>query len=209
LTHKHKTRLEEIYVILQNHFRSLTISRIQQSPPLGAQRSDLDDPTCLDLTRALHDLRDKTHRKEKQISNCNESYQETERRLGDFTITIRQKDQDIHESNEKFRQAEDTIVEMMERQLELNIQRECEITELAIAIAGLEHEMSKHKADMSVLESQLQLRFTAPDHRLLTAINISPNCKLDREALRRIVEASSFLFSMALFDGFLWICTVQ
>jgi hypothetical protein len=55
--------LGEIYVILRNHFRSLTISRIQQSSPPGAHRIDLDDPTCLDLTPALHDLRDKIHRK--------------------------------------------------------------------------------------------------------------------------------------------------
>jgi hypothetical protein len=91
LTRKHKMSLGEIYVILQNHFRSLTISRIQQSPPPGTQRVDLDDPTCLDLSRALHDLRDKIHRKEKQISNCDESIQEAERRLRDLTITIRQK----------------------------------------------------------------------------------------------------------------------
>jgi hypothetical protein len=55
--------LGEIYVILQNHFRSLTISRIQESPPPSAQRIDLDDPTCLNLTRALHDLREKSHKK--------------------------------------------------------------------------------------------------------------------------------------------------
>jgi peptidoglycan hydrolase CwlO-like protein len=102
--------LGEIYVILQNHFRSPTISRIQQSPSPGTQRINLDDATCLDLTRALHDPRDKIHRKEKQISNCNETIQEAERRLGDLAITIRQKDQDIHESNEKLRQAEDVIV---------------------------------------------------------------------------------------------------
>jgi hypothetical protein len=90
LTRKHKMSLGEIYVILQNYFRSLTISRIQQPPRPGAQRIDLDDTTCLDLTQALHDLRDKSHRK-KQISNCNESIQEAERRLRDLTITIRQK----------------------------------------------------------------------------------------------------------------------
>jgi hypothetical protein len=61
LMRKQKMSLGEIYVILQNHFRSLTISKIQQSPPPGAQRIDLDDPTCLDLARALHDLRDKIH----------------------------------------------------------------------------------------------------------------------------------------------------
>jgi hypothetical protein len=145
LTRKYKMSLGEIYVILQNRFRSLMISRIQQSPPPGAQRIDLNGPTCLDLTRALHDLRDKIHRKAKQISNCNESIQEVEWRLADLTITIRQKDQDIHESNEKLRQAEDAIVEMMERQLELNIQREREITELTIAIAGLEQEISNRR----------------------------------------------------------------
>jgi hypothetical protein len=55
---------------------------------------------------------------------------------------------------------------MMERQLELNIQPERKITELTIAIAGLEQEISKQKPDIAVLESQLQRRFTAPDHRL-------------------------------------------
>jgi hypothetical protein len=61
------------------------------------------------------------------------SIQKAERRFRDLTITIRQKDQNIHESNEP----EDAIVEIMERQLELNIQPEREITELTIAIAGL------------------------------------------------------------------------
>jgi hypothetical protein len=92
LTRKHKMSLGEIYVILQNLFRSPAISRIQQSPPPGTQRIGLNDPTCPDLTQALLDLRDTIHRKEKQISNCNESIQEAERRLGDLTITIRQKD---------------------------------------------------------------------------------------------------------------------
>jgi predicted RNase H-like nuclease (RuvC/YqgF family) len=55
---------------------------------------------------------------------------------------------------------------MMERQLELNIRREREITELTIAIAGLEQEISKQKADIAGLESQLHRRFTAPDYRL-------------------------------------------
>jgi hypothetical protein len=128
--------------------------------------------------------------RKKQFSNCNKSIQEAERRFGDLTTTIRQKDQDIHESNEKFRQAEDSIVEMMERQLELNIQREREITEPTIVIAGLEQEISKQKADIAVLESQLQRRFTAPGHRPLTAIDIPPNWKLDREALIRIIEGS-------------------
>jgi hypothetical protein len=45
---------------------------------------------------------------------------------------------------------------MMEWQVELNIQREREITELTIAIAGLEQETSNQKADIAVLESQLQ-----------------------------------------------------
>jgi hypothetical protein len=70
----------------------------------------------------------------------------------------------------------------MEQQLELNIQREHEITGLTIVIAGLEQEISTQKADIAVLESQLQRRFTVPDHRLLTAIDIPPNWKLDREA---------------------------
>jgi uncharacterized small protein (DUF1192 family) len=64
---------------------------------------------------------------------------------------------------------------MMERQLELNIQREREITELTTSVAGLEEKISIQKADIAVLESQLQRRFTAPDHRLFTAIDILPN----------------------------------
>jgi predicted RNase H-like nuclease (RuvC/YqgF family) len=77
------------------------------------------------------------------------------------------KDQDIRESHEKLSQAEPVIVEMMEQQLELNVQREREISELTIAIKGLEQEIAKQKADIAVLESQLQRPFTAPDHRLL------------------------------------------
>jgi hypothetical protein len=56
------------------------------------------------------------------------------------------------------------------------------------------------KADIAVLEPQLQRPFTAPDHRLLKEINILPNWTVDREALIRIVEGSSFLFSVAIFD---------
>jgi hypothetical protein len=37
LTREHKMILGEIYVILENHFRSLAISRIQESTPPGAK----------------------------------------------------------------------------------------------------------------------------------------------------------------------------
>jgi hypothetical protein len=40
--------------------------------------------------------------------------------------------------------------------LELSVRRECEISELAIVIEGLEQETAKQKADIAVLESQLQ-----------------------------------------------------
>jgi predicted RNase H-like nuclease (RuvC/YqgF family) len=71
---------------------------------------------------------------------------------------------------------------MMEQQLELNVQLEREISELTIAIEGLEQKITKQKADIALLESQLQWPFTAPDHRLLKEIN-SPNWTVDREAL--------------------------
>jgi hypothetical protein len=98
---------------------------------------------------------------------------------------------------------------MMEQQLELNVRREREISELTIAIDGLEHEIAKQKADIAVLESQLQRPFTAPDHRLVKEINIPPSWTADSEALIRIVASSSFLFSMAFFDHFLFISFVQ
>jgi predicted RNase H-like nuclease (RuvC/YqgF family) len=155
---KYKMGLGEIYVILQNHFQSLTISRIQQSLLAGAQVISLDDPTCVDLSRALHDLRDELHRKEKQISNCNEVIQGAEWKLGNSETQRTHhhnslKDQDICKSDERVRQAEDVIVEMMERQLELNIRREREISELTVVIEDLEQEISKQKANIAGLGS--------------------------------------------------------
>jgi hypothetical protein len=58
LTSKHKITMPETYAILQNHFRSVTISRTQQSPLASAHGIGVDDLTSVDLTRALHDLRD-------------------------------------------------------------------------------------------------------------------------------------------------------
>jgi hypothetical protein len=98
---------------------------------------------------------------------------------------------------------------MMEQKLGLNCRREREISELTIAIEGLEQETEKQKADIAVLESQLQRPFTAPDHRLLKEINIPPNWTVDREALIQIVEGSSILFSMAFVNRFLPISSVQ
>jgi hypothetical protein len=91
---------------------------------------------------------------------------------------------------------------MMEQQSELSVRREREINELMIAIDALEQEIAKQKADIAGLESQMQRPFTAPDHSFLKEINIPPNWTGDREALIRIVESSSFLFSMAIFDRF-------
>jgi hypothetical protein len=80
---------------------------------------------------------------------------------------------------------------------------------LTLAIDELEQEIAKQKADITVLESQLQRPFTAANHSFLKEINIPPNWTVDREALIRIVEGSSFLFSMAIFDRFLSISSVQ
>jgi hypothetical protein len=55
----------------------------------------------------------------------------------------------------------------------------------------------------------LQRPFTAPDHSLLKEINILPNWTVDREALIQIVQGSSLLFSIAFFDRFLSISSVQ
>jgi hypothetical protein len=77
---------------------------------------------------------------------------------------------------------------MMEQQLELNVRRKRGISELMIAIEGLEQEIAKQKADIAVLESQLQRPFTAPDHRLLKEINSPPNWTVDREALIRLSD---------------------
>jgi hypothetical protein len=74
---------------------------------------------------------------------------------------------------------------MMERQLELHIQREREITELTIANAGWQQEISKQKADIAVLESQRRL--TAPDHCLLTGID---NQQIGNWIARRSYELS-------------------
>jgi hypothetical protein len=188
--------MREIYAILQNHFRSVTISRTQRSPLAGAHGIGADDLTYVDLTRTVHDFRDEIRAKDKQICNYQHIIHEPERSVGGLTLIIREKDQDICESYEKFSQAEHAIVEMIEQQLELNVRRERETSELTIAIEGLEHEIAKQKADIAVLESQLQGPFTAPDPRLLKEISIPPNWTVDREALTQIVEGSSFLFSM-------------
>jgi hypothetical protein len=58
LTSKNKITMREIYAILQNLFRSVTVSRTQQSPLFGAHGIGVDDLSSVDLTRALHDLRD-------------------------------------------------------------------------------------------------------------------------------------------------------
>jgi hypothetical protein len=77
---------------------------------------------------------------------------------------------------------------MMKQQLELNVRREREISELTIVIERLEQEIAKQKDDIAVLESQLQRPFTAPDHRLLKEINVPPNLTVDREELIRLSD---------------------
>jgi chromosome segregation ATPase len=191
--------MREIYAILQNHFRSVTISRTQQSPLDGAHGIGVDDLTSVDLTRTRHDLRDEIRAKNKQICNYQQIIHEAERSVGELTLIIREKDYDIRESHEKLSQAEHAIVEMMVQRLELNVRREREISELTIAIEGLEQETAKQKADIAVLESQLQRPFTALDHRLLKEINIPPNWTVDREGLIQIVESSSFSIFNGLF----------
>jgi predicted RNase H-like nuclease (RuvC/YqgF family) len=121
----------------------------------------VDDLTSVDLTRALHDLWDEIRAKDKQICNYQQIIQEAEQSVGELTLIIREKDQGIRESHEKLSQAEHAIVEMMEQELELNVQREREISELTIAIEGLEQEIAKQKVDIAVLELQLQRPFTA------------------------------------------------
>jgi septal ring factor EnvC (AmiA/AmiB activator) len=138
LTSKHKITMREIYAILQNHFRPLTPSRTQQSPLAGAYGIDVDDLASVDLTLAVHDLQDEIHAKDKQICNYQQIIHEAERGVGELTLIIREKDQNIRESHEKLSQAEHAIVEMMEQQLELNVQREHENRELTIAMDGLE-----------------------------------------------------------------------
>jgi hypothetical protein len=194
--------MREIYAILQNHFRSVTIPRTQQSPLAGAHAIGVDDLTSVDLAQVLHDLRDEIRAKDKQTCNYQQFIHEAERSVGELTLIIREKDQDIRGSHEKLSQAEHAILEMMEQQLELNVRREREISEFTIAIEGLEQEIAKQKADIAVLESQLQRPFTASDHRLLKEINIPPDWTVDREALIRIVEGSSFLFQSPFLIAF-------
>jgi hypothetical protein len=180
--------MREIYAILQNHFRPVTISRTQQSPLAGAHGIGVDDLISVDLTRALHDLWDEIRAKDKQICNYQQTIHEPERSVGELTLIIPEKYQDIRESHKKLSQAEHAIVEMMQYQLELNVWREREISELTTAIEGLEQEIAKQKADIAVLESQLQRPFTTPDHRLLKEINIPSNWTVDREAPIRLPD---------------------
>jgi predicted RNase H-like nuclease (RuvC/YqgF family) len=93
----------------------------------------------------VHDLRDEIRAKGKQICNYQQIIHEAERSVGELILIIREKDQDIRGSHEKLSQAEHAIVEMMEQQLELNVRREREISELTIAIDGLEQEITKEK----------------------------------------------------------------
>jgi predicted RNase H-like nuclease (RuvC/YqgF family) len=99
----------------------------------------------------VHDLPDKIRAKDKQIGNYQQIIREAEWSVGELTLRVREKDKDIRESHEKLSQAEHAIVEMMEQQLELNVGREREISELTIAIEGLEQEIAKQKADIAVL----------------------------------------------------------
>jgi hypothetical protein len=115
LTSKHKITMREICAILQNHFRSVTISRSQQYPLAGAHGIDVDDLTSVELTRALRDLRDGIRAKDKQICNYQQIIYEAKRSIGELTLIIRENDQDIRESHEKLSQAEHTIVEMMKQ----------------------------------------------------------------------------------------------
>jgi hypothetical protein len=101
-------------VILQNHFRSVTISRTQQSPLAGAHGIGVDGLTSVDLTRALHDFWDKIRVKNKQMCNYQQIIHEAEPSVGELTLIIREKDQDIRESHEKLSQAEHAIIEMIE-----------------------------------------------------------------------------------------------
>jgi predicted nucleic acid-binding Zn-ribbon protein len=121
LTSKHKITMREIHAILQNDFRSVTISRTQQSPLAGTHGIGVDHLTSVNLTRALHDLRDKIRAKDKQICNYRQIIHEVERSVGELTLIIRAKYQDIRKSHEKLSQAEHAIVEMMEQQWELNV----------------------------------------------------------------------------------------
>jgi predicted RNase H-like nuclease (RuvC/YqgF family) len=140
--------------------------RTEQSPLAGAHGSGVDDLTSADLIRAVHDLRDEIRAKDKQICNYQQIIHETEGSVGELTLIIREKDQDIREDHKKLSQAENAIVQMIEEKLELNVRREREINELTIAINGLEQEIAEQKADIAVLESQLQRIFIC---NLLTA----------------------------------------
>jgi hypothetical protein len=142
-TSKHKITMREVYAILQNHFRSVTISRTQQSPLASAHGIGVDDLTSVNFIRAVHDLLDEIHAKDKQICNYQQIIHGAERSIGKLALIIREKDEDIRESHEKLSQAEHAIVEMMEQQLELNVPREREISELPITIEGLEQEIVK------------------------------------------------------------------
>jgi septal ring factor EnvC (AmiA/AmiB activator) len=113
--------MREIYAILQNHFRSVTISRTQQSPLAGAHGIRVGDLTSVDLTRALRDFRGEIRAKDKQICNYQQIIHEAEQSVGKLTLRIREKDQDVRESHEKLSQAEHAIVKMTEQQLELNV----------------------------------------------------------------------------------------
>jgi hypothetical protein len=87
--------MREIYAILQNHFRSVTILRTQQSPLAGAHGLGVDDLTSVDLTRVVHDIRDEIRANDKQIYNYQQIIHEAERSVGELTFIIRDKDQDI------------------------------------------------------------------------------------------------------------------
>jgi hypothetical protein len=93
LTSKHKITMRKIYAILQNHFRSVTVSRTQQPSLPGAHGIGIDDLTSVDLTRALHDLRDEIRAKDKQICNYQHIIHEAER---PFAIHKRWLDSILH-----------------------------------------------------------------------------------------------------------------
>jgi hypothetical protein len=74
LTSKHKIAMREIYAILQNQFRSGTISRTQQSALASTHRNGVGDLTSVDLTRAVHDIQDGIRAKTNKFATTSRSF---------------------------------------------------------------------------------------------------------------------------------------
>jgi hypothetical protein len=81
LTAKHKMTLAKIYLVLQNHFRSLTAARIRNWFLSDSHSPDLGNSTCINSTCGRHDHQCLLRKREKEIMMLAEHLKEANDKL--------------------------------------------------------------------------------------------------------------------------------